>query len=100
MMGPSGRQAAFTVAAASPPWAPTPGISSGRVGQLAHPGQLGREGGAHQAQAAVTVPAAGGQLGHLLEQAVAVGQVSNCRSLPPGLEVRHSRIRPLPSYFR
>jgi hypothetical protein len=34
MMGPSGRRPARTVATASPPCAPTPGISSGSVGAM------------------------------------------------------------------
>ena len=34
-IGASARQPARTVATASPPWAPTPGISSGTVGASA-----------------------------------------------------------------
>jgi hypothetical protein len=34
-IGASGRQPALTVATASPPWAPTPGINNGTVGATA-----------------------------------------------------------------
>ena len=101
----SPRQAAFTVAAASPPWAPTPGISSGSVGASA------RTRASSSGKVAPTTRPSWplvfhGPCASCARCSYSRGAPSTsasrwfCRSLPPGLEVRHSRIAPLPGQRR
>ncbi len=75
-----------------------PGISSGSVGASSRTRAISRrEGGAdHQAELAAAVPRPRRQPGDVLEEHARRRPARcACRSLPPGLEVRHSRIRPL-----
>ena len=83
---------------ASPPCAPMPGISSGSDGaSLAHAGDLGRIGGTDdQAELAAAVPGARGEAGDVVRRrARRTRGAASCRSAPPGLEVRQSRISAL-----
>ena len=86
-----------TAWATSPPWAPTPGTSSGMSpDDRAHLGQLARVGGAdHQQAVAARVPARRGELGHRPGRARRPPTSRSCRSRAPGLEVRHRTMTPL-----